>query len=134
MKTKYLFLILFIIGGCEDQAITDVVQFEKELLFRANNTYYSNDKQLKFTIREVNDSRCPRDIICIWQGEAVIKIVSELPGLDSVKLSTYDNPLDTIGNFTFELFDVSPYPETSKTIGQKDYKIRMRIHDISKSI
>ena len=39
----------------------------------------SDNNSLIFSITEINDSRCPSDVVCIWQGEAVIKIEIDSP-------------------------------------------------------
>jgi len=118
---------IFHFSGCEDQMITDAVTYEKELIFRIKKTYYSKDNRLKFIINEVRDSRCPKDVWCVWQGEAVVQIISGLPEMDTIRLSTYDNLLDSIGDFSFKLLEVSPWPVYPDTIKQEDYKIKMTI-------
>ena len=130
MVIFFLSLTIFLFSGCEDKMLPDIVQYERELIFKINKTYYSNDEQLKFVINEVSDSRCPKDVWCVWQGEAIVQIISELPEIDTIELSTYDNLLDTIGNFSFELIEVSPYPVFPDSIRQEDYKIKMKIKEL----
>ena len=129
MKTFLaIFITLLMLTGpsCQDEFIPESFILNQEGSFRYGGIYYSGSL-LKFKISEVNDSRCPSDVICIWQGEATIKIQLESPVKADIELSTYHHPTDTVGNYTFELTGVSPYPISTKEIEFKDYRISLLI-------
>jgi hypothetical protein len=123
-------LVILHIPACEEQMIPEAVTYEKEQSYKVRTTYSSNDNHLKFLINEVRDSRCPKNVWCVWQGEAVVQVVSELPEMDTIELSTYDNLSDSIGNYSFELIEVSPWPVYPDTIKQEDYEIKMTIKEL----
>jgi len=129
MKTIYLFLALIAISfiSCEKETVPDSFSFGLENDFKINGEYHSVDNSLKFKITEINDSRCPSDVVCIWAGKTDVKIEVESPVTGTIVLSTYDNPVDTVGNFSFKIIDVLPYPISTKAIQLEDYNVTLKI-------
>ena len=113
----------------DDNRDTFNIGFDNECPYGIFNQ--SHDNSLKLSITEINDSRCPSDVVCVWLGEAVIKIEIELPQKGTISLSTYDNLIDTFANYSFELIDVSPYPISTETIDLNDYNVIMKIKELS---
>lgn len=118
--------------SCQNEFIPESFLLEQEETFRYGGTYYSGNS-LKFKITEVNDSRCPSDVVCVWQGEAKIKIQLESPVKGNMELSTYHQQKDTVGMYAFELVGVSPYPVSTKNIELSEYSITLKISDISEN-
>lgn len=63
----------------------------------------------------IEDSRCPANMMCIWQGRAVARFSFSVKGKDHVlTLGTFDMPdysKDTVvSGYRVELVDVNPYP------------------------
>ena len=133
MKTIYFFLALIVISfiSCEKETDPDSFSFGLENDFKINGEYHSADNSLKFKITEINDSRCPSDVVCIWAGKTDVKIEVESPVTGTIVLSTYDNPVDTVGNFSFKIIDVLPYPISTKTIQLKDYNVTLKIVELT---
>jgi len=132
MKTTYFILALMFISfiSCDEEPIPDSFSFGVENEFKINGDYHSIDNSLNFTITDVNDSRCPSDVVCIWAGKVDVKIKVESPVPGTITLSTYDNPVDTIGNYSFKITDVSPYPISTKTIKLEDYVVLLKIEKL----
>jgi hypothetical protein len=65
----------------------------------------------------LEDSRCPRGAMCIWEGQARISLEAQ-PGDAApvqVELSTLpDKSSADVGDFRIRLQKVAPYPELSK--------------------
>jgi hypothetical protein len=99
--------------------------------FKINGVYHSSDNSLKFSITEINDSRCPSDVVCVWAGKADVKIKVESPFSGNLVLSTMNNGfyknIDTLGNYSFQLVDVSPYPISTEEIKLEDYSVTLKI-------
>lgn len=133
MKTFYLFLALIAISfiSCDKESVSDSFGFGLENDFKINGEYHSIDNSLNFSITEINDSRCPSDVVCIWAGKADVKIKVESPVSGTITLSTYDNQVDTVGNYSFKIIDVSPYPISTKTIRLEDYDVILKIEKLS---
>ena len=133
MKNSILLFILtlFIFVSCNDETSSDSFKIGFENEFQYGILNLSDNNSLKLSITEINDSRCPSDVVCVWQGEVVIKIEIELPQKGTISLSTYDNLIDTFANYSFELIDVSPYPISTETIELKDYRVTLKIEELS---
>ena len=96
------------------------------------------EENLEITFKEVvGDSRCPRNVTCIWQGEVRLEIqiaqgsasqsiVLTQPGLsDEYARENYDE---------YEIFfKVSPYPEAGKQIHQDEYRLLMIVAKLDAS-
>lgn len=132
MKNFMVLLIVMslVIISCEKNEINPNFNFGVEKSFQIKDNYFSADENLKFKIAAVNDSRCPSDVVCIWEGKADVTIEIESPQTGTIILSTYNNLIDTIGNYSFELKDVSPYPISTKTIKLEDYEITLNILEL----
>ena len=90
----------------------------------------THNKNVELTFQEIQDSRCPTDVVCVWEGKADVRINVDSPQSGSILLSTYDNLIDTVGGYSFELIDVSPYPISTKTIKLKDYNVALKIVEL----
>jgi hypothetical protein len=132
MKTFYLFVALIAISfiSCDQESVSDSFSYGLDNDFKINGEYHSIDNSLNFSITEINDSRCPSDVVCIWAGKADVKIKVESPVPGTITLSTYDNPVDTVGNYSFKIIDVLPYPISTKTIRLEDYIVMLKIEKL----
>jgi hypothetical protein len=79
-------------------------------------------------IKTVDDSRCPADALCVWEGDgAVLLEVAPLNG-DS-KEDTVHTSLDPhtipLGHAELRLVHLQPYPLTSKPIAPGDYVVTL---------
>ncbi len=142
MKLLYIFLAIVtgvLIYSCDKEKVPvddkekTPVKFELgiEKSFKINGKYQSDDYSLKFKLTEINDSRCPTDVVCVWAGKADVKIEVESPVAGSIVLSTinnnYNNSIDTIGNYSFELIDVLPYPISTQNTELEDYDVKLKV-------
>jgi hypothetical protein len=79
----------------------------------------------------VEDSRCPKGVTCIWEGDAAIKI-----RLTSPKAAPADYVLHTSSRFEQKaehgglkvtLMAVMPYPVADAPIRRQDYRVTLSI-------
>jgi len=123
-----VFFALLIFTSCnKDEQVKSLVLEDK---FQIDQSFVATDNSLKFTITEINDSRCPSDVVCIWQGEAVVKIAVQSPFSDTLELSTFHNPSDTLGSYIFQILEVTPYPISTETIELNDYNVKLKIEKL----
>ena len=75
--------------------------------------------------RVVEDSRCPADVVCVWQGQATIIISARVDGGDAqnLMLTVGDDqyPSASFGQYSVKLLELSPYPVSSEQIEPGDY-------------
>lgn len=78
------------------------------------------------------DSRCPRDVTCIWAGEVSCLIEVTRGNLDSYKLAlTQPGLTDQTSKQDFDgheiTFQVEPYPVAGQQIAQDEYRLAMTV-------
>jgi hypothetical protein len=88
---------------------------------------------LRVTFKSVgDDSRCPADVVCVWEGDAQVRVdVREESG------ETVSRELHTSGNvgsssiehggFTIALVRLSPEAHTQRPIPAQDYRLVLKI-------
>ena len=101
----------------------------------AGKTEMIERKVIVSFIAVVEDSRCPKRVTCIWQGEVKVRIgvmlrdETQSPAQREVVLSTLSDAAGTatIQGFRVELVDVSPYPEEGGPIVSAKYSVTLRV-------
>ena len=89
-------------------------------------------EDLIVTFKDVSeDSRCPKNVTCIWEGRAVCNLTVQKTGVTGELVLT--QPGLTLTPATQEYqgyqysFRVEPYPEAGKNIAKSDYRLVMNI-------
>mgnify|MGYP006885800197 FL=1 len=126
-KISILFLLLFTLFSCTDDEESKHFDFGEEKQFRVDEYYSDYSESLVFEISAISDSRCPTGVVCIWAGEARVEIAISSPEIDTLELSTHDQRTATSGDYTFELIDVTPYPDINTESKVEDYRVKMKI-------
>lgn len=96
-----------------------------------------SDSEISIHFDEVTeDSRCPEDVYCFWEGNAKIKFTLTIKE-DNVVIpfelySTEMTPLqmksDTIlSDYRVEVISLFPYPEANERIPQASYTAEIRV-------
>lgn len=134
---KYLILTLALtislFVSCNNNEEPETFNIGEETVFQYGEINQSNISSLEFTITEINDSRCPSGVECIWEGKTDVTIVVEKPYAGTIELSSHNHSIDTLGDFSFELIDVSPYPIYMEVTELKDYLVTLDILRINKN-
>ena len=89
----------------------------------------SENIEIKFS-KVIEDSRCPTNVTCIWQGEVIIGLdiikngkqlstlmLTLIPGRDAL-------PIQFSNKYSVTLIGVSPYP-SGQTIALQDYIVQL---------
>ncbi|MCC7371527.1 MAG: hypothetical protein IT306_24115 [Chloroflexi bacterium] len=93
-----------------------------DLMLRVGDSATLDDGALVVTLLAITeDSRCPKDVLCVWSGRAVVALHVELDGADRGDVAATLMPgrqgpsaLDArVDRYTLELADVQPYPDRS---------------------
>jgi hypothetical protein len=110
---KFLTLLfLFATIGCEETIVDPTFKVGQESTFRIDQLYTSSDGQYTLQINEINDSRCPEGVQCVWQGEVSLKGEWTANGnksdfeLHSVLKDMEKQP----EGFTIQIINATPYP------------------------
>ena len=75
----------------------------------------------------VEDSRCPADAMCIWQGQAVLQFA-----LDGQRFKTTftgpDDEVVVVAGWAVQVLDVQPYPLASQPHDPADTDVTVRVY------
>ncbi|TLV03308.1 hypothetical protein [Dyadobacter luticola] len=139
MKKTILFAMLCLAAvACDKKENTATPQIESKATvvpYRQATTVSAAGESLKVDLREVSDSRCPIDAICITAGNAQVKFnVSDDKNQAEVNV-TYkgdkngDFQTFTLSgvNYVLRVSEVLPFPETTKQPKLEDYKVNVTI-------
>ena len=110
-------LLLF----AQDKPQEEVIQISTEL--QLGQESHLDEVAVKF-LKVTSDSRCPRQVTCIWAGEAKVLLGITVGGKYFEKEVVVSGagaefPLDK--DFQMQVYDLRPYPETAKEIAPGDY-------------
>ncbi len=121
-------MLTFALTGCNKEETAK--PFTLESKFKIDQVFHSTNNPLEFTLAEINDSRCPSDVVCVWKGQAEVKIIVKSPVQGTIVLNTFNHEIDTLGTYVFQLADVSPYPISTKTIALEEYDVTLKIEKL----
>ena len=110
-----------------------VVAVAEEFLLAPGETARLPEGTLRVRFDEVTeDSRCPRDVACPWQGRALVALtVHTEAGAEQVRLEvTAPARSETIGRYKVELLSLFPEPVSTRPIPPNEYRINLRVLEI----
>lgn len=105
-----------------------------EVVLRHGQQVLITDGLLRLTFAQVmEDSRCPADVTCVWEGNATIQLAAatEMGPSDPIELNTAQEPraLEWQG-VRIILQEVQPERLTETPPKVEDYSIRLRIEPL----
>ena len=79
--------------------------------------------------RVVGDSRCPIDALCVWAGDAEVRVdLSAGPAKTSAQLHSFLEPKSVDYNgYVFRLIEVAPALRSTETPRTEDYVIALEV-------
>ncbi len=110
------------------------VKLNEVFSLKVNQTAELESDGMRITLLEITeDSRCPTNTNCFWQGRVIAEFKVEKSGETLIKILT-DNPEnDPMLSTSFTAFghlvkleEVTPYPD-GNPIAQKDYVVKIEI-------
>ena len=128
MKFIILILTATIFTACNtsDSLMEPKRGREFEIQYGQSITLEDQSLTIEFTMVE-NDSRCPQEALCFWEGNARIGIeVSQFPFYLNTSLEPRE--IDHFG-FRIELISVNPYPVVDENINLEDYRITLTVSE-----
>ncbi len=73
-----------------------------------------------------SDSRCPVNVVCVWEGDAVVKATLSQPGQSSSTVELHTSAQSarkvTYGSLTVTLVGLAPEPREGTAISQGAYR------------
>lgn len=131
MKSAVFLLALTVLAGCKDDPVSpDSLPADLQLSIGESGLVL--DKSATFTA-VLGDSRCPRDVQCVWAGDAEVEVVLRegTRVLATIVLHTNPGagPSEVVAEgLRFRLVDLTPYPDTREpAIEPGDYVATVRV-------
>ena len=128
MKKVLLILLPILLFNCNKDKNIDTIQYDLKI----DKCLDIADTEYELCLESINDSRCPSDVDCVWEGDAVVsfKLNSNTEN-KSFTLQTHKSfQQDTLINgFKIKLLGVSPYPISTTPTSQSDYSVELSISD-----
>lgn len=115
MKATFKITLVLLLFICLSACDESTVEFGTVIELEEGMTVVMADKSV-ISLKEVNDSRCPVDATCVWEGraEAVIKI--EAPDVeDEVILNDVEKASVDLNDYRFEFVELTPFPDLNAT-------------------
>ena len=91
-----------------------------------NESIVTRDFNIEF-LEVLEDSRCPKDVVCVWAGQARVKVRISGAGIDEqvleLTLGKKDlNVIFTGEDFILKAAALTPYP-TTENMGKREYAL-----------
>jgi len=131
MKNQILPLFVVAILGCSKPQLVEQLSAAPELdkQFQVRVGQSVEIGELQFTFDSVpEDSRCPKSVLCIWTGNAVV-ILKFSDGEQRLN-STDGSRTTSHGSYSIELIQIDPYPETPGTIPTEEYIATLKVTSV----
>ena len=116
-------------AGCGGPTLPSVLVNEAFTLAPGEAASVSGtDARLRFISVE-GDSRCPADALCIQGGDALVTINAWSAGTLPRRYDLHTGDMRPVvhDGLTIALVQLSPYPFSSTTIQQNDYRATLRV-------
>lgn len=127
VRVTILLFLLLMFGSCREEMPCYQFNFGSETVFLADETYCSENMELTMQVEEINESRCPEGVVCVWAGQVTVTFDLKGDVEGKLQLASLMNPADTLGDYTFQLVSVDPYPKYKQPIERSDYRITIKV-------
>lgn len=118
--------------GCGSATGPDEVRLAEEFTLAPGKWARIQGESLTIAFDSVaSDSRCPTNVTCVWEGDAVVVVTLTQPGREraTVELHTSSRFARTVGYGDFEvaLVALAPQPRDDSPISQAAYRATLRV-------
>jgi hypothetical protein len=115
---------------CADPA-AKVVSVGEEFVLAPGQRVTIGESGLNIEFERVtSDSRCPRDVQCVWAGNAAIRIqvVEQMSEPRLVELDTYgERQKAQLGKYELQVVSLTPDPVSTERIEPRQYRLTLRL-------
>jgi hypothetical protein len=117
---KYLIIFLILIGtvGLSFALEPKEIKLDESFMIKLHQTVSIDN--LDVTFWGIDDSRCPSDVTCIWEGRASITLhIYNQTQYQTIILTTGENTTSYVDSYEINLIDILPYPISTKNISDE---------------
>lgn len=141
MKKIYFLLLalLVVTTSCSNLSDLNIKAIAYDEAYEMGVNTISKTVDNRFTVKfdsVMNDSRCPKDVVCVWEGVASVRFtISENGHQNTVELHTLNSGTwtdnATINGVNIKLLALNPYPESTVKPNYKKYKATILLSKIN---
>ena len=117
--------------ACDGGPSGPTVDLNERFTLSVGDTATVDAPRVRLEFVEVSgDSRCPADALCIQGGDAVVRLRATAgASAETLELHTGDaaRAFGQLQGLRVELKELQPYPFSSRTIAQGDYKATLTV-------
>jgi hypothetical protein len=110
---------------------TMTVPLGREFTLRVGETAVVDDTSLRISVDKVaQDSRCPLDVQCVWEGDAAVSVLIAGPAAPlPYELHTSGRYAQEVthGAYQVTLVRLDPTPRSSVPLAPGDYRATLRV-------
>lgn len=142
MKKLFILFPILLFSCTEYSSVDSNTSLNDEVWIKYNQsiTFGTEPMSLKFNDL-LSDSRCPSNVVCVWQGEALLNFkifkLGAYEKIFNIKIEGYVNRtntdlhkfVDTLG-YRITLMQLDPYPHTDSTRQLSDYAALLKIRKL----
>jgi hypothetical protein len=127
-RTVLLAACLLTVTACDGNSPNGPTPVDGQVVLAPGQTAeFSAGLSVRF-VSVVGDSRCPIDAMCVWAGDAVVRIhVASGVGRADRDLHTEDMQPVTFDDVEVRLVELTPYPFSGHTTELRDYRATLRV-------
>ncbi len=104
-----------------------------QLKIQMYQSVFFDDYEIIFS-EVLEDSRCPADVTCVWEGRASIKLDVKNKETQSLILTTIGQTSVFFDSYKINLVEIVPYPVSTKTLPHEEYSVTLDISKMDKII
>ena len=117
------------------QTVSDVVAMGEKFVLTHNTSVMVAPEGFTITFADVEeDSRCPTETNCAWEGRAVVKLYVQGADKSYEVILETPNSMDEFGQLanlferSIRLVDLAPYPDATHPIALEQYQLSMVVN------
>jgi hypothetical protein len=113
--------------ACDETPTGPSVPLDQEFVLAPGESATVEEITVRF-VRVVSDSRCPKDVNCVWEGDAHVRIdVTSTDGRREYDLHTVDMKPVVHDAYTIHLVRVQPERISDQPIDPGEYRVTLRV-------
>ncbi|MFX1534075.1 MAG: hypothetical protein ACFFDI_07570 [Promethearchaeota archaeon] len=109
---------------------TQNVFLDESFNLHVDEKAYIDSIELVVTFLNVKeDSRCPSDVVCVWEGDVAIEVNIILNGQNrgNFELNRSNLHKASFGGYYLKLIELNPYPSSSEPIPLSSYNANFKV-------
>jgi hypothetical protein len=136
LNISLLLCSVLFLAACGNKPKASYVNIKPNDFFelKLGNSAVIPEEKFKLTFKEVpEDSRCPKYVNCIQEGQIRMVFVANIDGKSQPPVELVRKKSDvkpataTVGGYKIQVYDVTPESESGKKINPADYAARMTV-------